>query len=400
MLLFFFAIQFFLAIYQVIKLHNLTKANRKTREKKLSILRKNERLLHTAYLSVENFTKSRSLPPSLSNLPLAEKEGIVLDVKIFHFPLFTPPYNASIGISEGRHYLFFRYDFPLFGHGFPFSISNIGSVQLDQDLNPLEKTFCKIRTNSPFSEDPRFFQHGKENYLIYSDIHSHSKDVRGLRIGALNLKEQKLDYITPLHHQFQKVEKNWTPFSHSGKIHFVYEIGRQKILSLSDPQKDSLESFPSLLFSSSSWSSRWGILRGGTPALLVEKEYLSFFHSSFEDHLGIIWYVMGAFTFEAFPPFKMTRISPYPILFKGIYDTLHQPMANPKVRSIYPAGFVLKDERDSLLVSCGENDSGIKLVTLSKDKLLASLQPADTMCNRPLYAEHDSRIGCWAAFGE
>src|SRR3990167_8230624 len=106
MLLFFFAIQFFLAIYQVIKLHNLTKANRKTREKKLSILRKNERLLHTAYLSVENFTKSRSLPPSLSNLPLAEKEGIVLDVKIFHFPLFTPPYNASIGISEGRHYLF------------------------------------------------------------------------------------------------------------------------------------------------------------------------------------------------------------------------------------------------------------------------------------------------------
>jgi hypothetical protein len=121
---------------------------------------------------------------------------------------------------------------------------------------------------------------------------------------------------------------------------------------------------------------KWGIPRGGTPAILIDGEYLSFFHSSFEDEKGIIWYIMGAYTFASVPPFQMTRISPCPFLFKGIYSTPHGEIANPKIRSIYPAGLIYerRDGRDVIAVSCGENDSAIKIISMDKQALFSSLQ--------------------------
>jgi hypothetical protein len=102
---------------------------------------------------------------------------------------------------------------------------------------------------------------------------------------------------------------------------------------------------------------------------------LAFFHSAFEDTKGIKWYVMGAYTFEASPPFRMTRISPYPILFQNIYETEILHSAHPGVRSLYPVGFVCerREEGDVIHVSCGENDSVVKIITMAKDCLLESL---------------------------
>ncbi len=62
------------------------------------------------------------------------------------------------------------------------------------------------------------------------------------------------------------------------------------------------------------------------------------FIALFEDAKGVLWYVMGAYTFKSSSPFSLTRISPHPILFEGIYETPHQPLAHPKVRVIYPVG--------------------------------------------------------------
>ena len=85
---------------------------------------------------------------------------------------------------------------------------------------------------------------------------------------------------------------------------------------------------------------------------------------------------MGAYTFAAYSPFKITRISPHPILFKGIYDTPHQVIANSKIRSIYPSGFTCeqREGKELIHVSCGENDSGIKIISMDKNALLASLR--------------------------
>ena len=122
------------------------------------------------------------------------------------------------------------------------------------------------------------------------------------------------------------------------------------------------------------WDSQWGAIRGGTPARLIDNQYLAFFHSSFRER-GKVWYVMGAYTFEAFPPYKVTAISAQPILFDGIYNTKAENTAKKGLRCIFPAGFVEGyDKEDVFYLSCGENDCATKIITISKRNLLSSLK--------------------------
>ena len=120
----------------------------------------------------------------------------------------------------------------------------------------------------------------------------------------------------------------------------------------------------------------WGGLRGGTPAQKVGDEYLAFFHSSFRDRNGIIWYCMGAYTFEDQPPFRITKISNYPILFEGIYGTPPMNTADPMKRVIFPSGFVVEERngKEVIHLSCGENDASVKIITLDKNTLLRGMK--------------------------
>ena len=89
---------------------------------------------------------------------------------------------------------------------------------------------------------------------------------------------------------------------------------------------------------------------------------------------------MGAYTFEATPPFRMTRISPHPILFTESYKSPHRHTANRMVQCIFPSGFVAQNQngKDVFHVSCGENDSHIKILTFDKEGLLKTLKPVET----------------------
>jgi len=86
---------------------------------------------------------------------------------------------------------------------------------------------------------------------------------------------------------------------------------------------------------------------------------------------------MGAYTFEAAPPYKITSITPCPIVFPGIYESEFLNTADPSKRIIYPAGVALeiKEEKTLLHVSCGENDCAIKIVTIDYQKLRKSMLP-------------------------
>jgi predicted GH43/DUF377 family glycosyl hydrolase len=363
-------------IVVLVSFRNLKASVRKAQSKSLSIARKSEALLHSVNLSLENLGKSSSLPPPLINIPFADEAGIVLSVKKVVIPSLGAQYNGSIGAVGDGYLLFFRYDEANFENERFQIFSNIGCISLDRNFEPIEKEYSRIETNSAFSEDVRFFQHGESHFLVYNDLISRSGDRRGIRIGSIDLCKRRLEYVTTLDLDSKKTEKNWTPFSHGGEIHFLYTINPQKILTLPNPQKNLLHPSTNSFESELDWSNKWGVLRGGTPARLVDGEYLAFFHSSLEDYRGIVWYFMGAYTFAPVSPFKITRISPYPILFKGVYDTPHQVFANPKVRSIYPAGFTceLREGKELIHISCGENDSGMKIVSVDKNALLASLK--------------------------
>lgn len=374
---------FFLIAVQVfllVSFRNLMNSVRKAHSKSLSIILKNEKLLHSLNFSLGNLGKTGSLPISLMNIPFADETGIITSVKKVDISSLSSQHNPSIATIGDGYLLFFRYDEPSFKNDRLRVFSNIGCIELDRNFEPLEKKHSKIETHSSFSEDARFFQNGDHFFLVYNDLLPRFEDRRGICIGEIDLDSRRLEYVTRLDLRTNGTEKNWTPFSHSGKIHFLYTINPQKIVTLPDPRKNLLHRSPDSFQLNLDWSSKWGVLRGGSPAHLVGEEYLAFFHSSFEDSSGIIWYIMGAYTFASSSPFKITRISPHPILFKGIYDTPYASIANPKIRSIYPAGFVCetREGKELIHVSCGENDSGIKIISMDKNALLSSLKAVDS----------------------
>ena len=334
-----------------------------------SLLEKNSALVMDLNLALDQRFGPQRLPYALAQLPTAEEMGIVLSVKTIDLPV--KPYNASLTQKEGTNFLVFRYDVPIDGDPKMPYRPHIGCVELDPNFSPRAASFSPIDTQSNFSEDPRIFHNGDHYFLVFNEPVPNTKRLRGMRMGEIDLTQKTLSPIISLNIHSRRVEKNWSPFVYKGKSHFIYSINPHRILEYPSLQPANLGA--ESLLSEADWPrALWGTPRGGTPAQLVDGEYLSFFHSAFEDPRGIIWYTMSAYTFEAAPPFRITRISPHPITFRGIYDSPHREIANAQVRCLYPAGFVT--DGDKIHLSCGENDSAVKIITIDTKALLKSLK--------------------------
>lgn len=328
---------------------------------------------------------SRKLCHRLNKLPFGEDSGLVLGVKKIELEEIAAPYNASLIENGDGYLLFFRYDVPGFtmfqSLKFPFK-SYIGVVPLDEEFRQAGQVRT-IATGSDFSEDPRVIRSGNRLFLSYNDIAENTLYSRTMRLASLDPENFSIQYTLDLDQHIQPVEKNWVPFvcqeQGEDRIFFGYSINPHKILKLKDQTQEELshERFANKsCWQKLPWLQAWGPLRGGTPAQLVDGQYLAFFHSSFKQD-GAIWYVMAAYTFEAKPPFRVLSVSEYPILFQGIYDTPPQNTAHEKLRCIFPSGFVLSRQGDKevIHVSCGENDCATKIITLDKEVLMKSLVP-------------------------
>jgi len=122
----------------------------------------------------------------------------------------------------------------------------------------------------------------------------------------------------------------------------------------------------------------WGVLRGGTPAILDNGEYLAFFHSSKEiktqQTKGKKYqhYFMGGYTFSAKPPFELTKITTHPIIGKGFYngDTYEGKTWKP-LRVVFPGGFYV--DNNFIWVFYGRQDHETWVTKLDKNKFYDSL---------------------------
>ncbi len=310
--------------------------------------------------------RDQTFPIELRGVPFADAQGIVLGTKTILIRNVEAPYNAALTKDEkGNTLLFFRYDMKTKG----FKGNYIACVALDEKLDQ-KSDVIKIDTRSDYSNDPRVFKAGPQFYLVFNDTVSKDPKERIMKIAELDMSNYQLKKITVLDPKLKKTEKNWVPFSDGKGLFFIYKIDPFVVWTLESSELQTLSENPG-----TPWE--WGSPRGGTPAELIDGEYLTFFHSSFRDRHGGRWYTMGALTFQAHPPFKMTAISPCPILFQGIYSSKHLNGASRRLRCIFPSGFILSEDKSKILLSCGENDSSIKIITFDKEALLKSLVRLD-----------------------
>ncbi|NGX63309.1 MAG: Lipoyl synthase [Candidatus Anoxychlamydiales bacterium] len=240
--------------------------------------------------------------------------------------------------------------------------------------------FCNVDTGKPFeldSEEPQHVAEAIKDWnLRYVVITSVCRDdlpdegsehfARTMYLAKINRYTFEIDYKTPLDQHIKAIEKNWVPFISEDNLLLAYNLVPHKILQITDLKSNSLKHlvFPNMCFSRFFW--KWGEPRGGTPAKLIGDEYLAFFHSSFGKNKKKMFYVMGAYTFQKDPPYKVTKVSKFPILLGP----------TKKTRVYFPTGFVVKKENDKdiIYLSYGENDQISKIAIIDKEKLFENMQ--------------------------
>jgi hypothetical protein len=180
-------------------------------------------------------------------------------------------------------------------------------------------------------------------------------------------------------------QKNWSPFTYNGTVHYVQSINPLHIVkttqSIFDKGGES-----SMYAESVSLSDTvrhfydYGELRGGSNAVFLQAEnkFISFFHSScwLPGPSKTKTYFMGAYTFTAHPPFRILEISPFPLVTRDLYSgpwSLYPNRRNDYV--IFPGGLILRN--DLLVLSFGRNDHEGWLCSFKLRELLESLVPVD-----------------------
>jgi predicted GH43/DUF377 family glycosyl hydrolase len=154
-------------------------------------------------------------------------------------------------------------------------------------------------------------------------------------------------------------EKNWLWFWHDGRPHFIYMTYPHEVVKCSPEFQVEKVWITNKI---GSWP--YGQPRGGSPPVRVGDEYVSFFHSAIDAHSwGCRRYFMGAYTFQAKPPFEITRITQNPLLTGSSMDR----WAHPKPMVVFPGGAILRDQK--WLVTFGVNDLDCAHITIPHEDL-------------------------------
>ena len=301
-----------------------------------------------------------------------KKDSFIEDIFEIKIPGFEGAYNASMVEYDNGYLMAFRYDtytLPINRHLEDFR-QHIGVIRLDKNFQPQGPVHMILGDRT---YDPRLLKIDDTIYIIFSS--SGQTDPHSLISSHLNLCT--IDYsevgVTvsnriSLNVSFQQNwEKNWVPFNYKNMIYLEYTINPQVVI------------IPYLMDGSCKASSRnsqnihwpYGIIRGGTPALPIEEDYLGFFHSSkIDSKTNKYTYYVGAYIFSNDPPFNLKKVSSEPFSHPNFYSTKHSPSTTSRV--IFPGGFVIRD--DKIYLCYGENDAAIKVMVLDKSELYRSMK--------------------------
>lgn len=342
------------------------------------------------YKAIKKIYDDRFASAQLHYLPFADDDGIVIDSQLLEIQgiQLQGVYNPSIEIIGDQYLITFRAD--NFGQGL------IGSVVYDKKFSQISEPILYDTNNALLPHDSRLFYYNDQLHLIYS--HAFFGNLTSLdqtemppwelltgmsqtlvQLNSDNLPRNyiELNYGTAF-------EKNWTPFEYideSGEhnLYFIYTFNPFAVLCLTASGRiEQIVPATQNTTLKAHWQKRWGFISGGTPARLVDNEYLTFFHSYFNVGKKKL-YVMGALTFESKPPFRVKRISRYPIIFRECYSARNEyahPWGESKIKYVlFPGGFVpaQRNNKDTFILACGENDLAIRIITINKKKLLKSL---------------------------
>ena len=310
-------------------------------------------------------------------------QDFVLETKKIDIPGYPHSFNPTLTRWDGCLLMTFRIqkDGDTSKNGFV--ILN-DDLEIISDPKPLEILF-KNPPEYEKMQDPRIIEVANKHFILFNNqigVAPTTKEIRRMFLASLKYDGERLYTNNPealLHFdktQEQYQEKNWVPFAYKDRLYLAYSLNPHTIFR-PEPETESCATIASTK-SSLAWN--WGPPRGGTPALLVDGQYLAFFHSSQlmmttqSKGKKIAHYFMGAYTFSKNPPFAITAMSPEPIVGPNFYEGEQYQTWKPLV-VVFPCGFVY--DENFIWISYGRQDHEVWIAKLDKKKLLDSLIPVN-----------------------
>lgn len=316
---------------------------------------------------------------------LLSEEKIVIATKRIVFEEYPGAFNPSLIKIDRGFLLTFRFCPDAFSQ---FWINYIGVVLLDENFEQISQpqilTTRPKRSKTPSqTEDARLFFYRDKLFLIYNDnvdvTGSSLCDRRDMFMAELMYANGRFTLAPPLKLVFEEKydaqlwQKNWLPFEWNKNFMLSYTLKPHEVIVPNFTNGICTHAYETQ--GGIDW--KYGTLRGSTPPVLQDGEYLAFFHSAMKTTSTITdeyekWhYFMGAYTFSAEPPFQITKISSAPIVAPEFY-----PASSSEKKVIFPGGCVVSG--NSIYVAYGKDDCEVWIATLDKEALLRSLVPVSS----------------------
>jgi predicted GH43/DUF377 family glycosyl hydrolase len=159
-------------------------------------------------------------------------------------------------------------------------------------------------------------------------------------------------------------EKNWCWWFHEDRLTVLYHSNPWRVAQFGEKWENAT---PYEHEFGATWN--YGDIRGGTPPVLVNGLYWTFFHSSVPWISRFRRYHMGAVAFEAEPPFTPRLITAEPLL-TGNQTDRWKP-SKPLV--VFPCGSRIK--HDKWLITYGINDLASGWVEIPHDDIIRLARP-------------------------
>ena len=265
--------------------------------------------------------------------------------------------------------------------GITIGMNSLMAFKLDGFLTPQYGVPVKMIPRFPGEhfEDARAVQFGDTTWISCSNFIVIPRKPKELWTGSqiavcpVNSQWQAIDRIDPVYGNNAKqarngndIEKNWVWFWPDSDPHLIYNAnGEHQVVRFNDkllPQQEWKTRFEP------EW--KWGIIRGGTPPILFGREYWTFFHSSLP--LTTKYrrrYFVGAYSFEAEPPWKITQVTEKPLLAGSDEDEWYPQ----KPLVVFPCGSILQGS--TWLVTLGVNDLKCAWVKIPHVDLAERMRP-------------------------
>jgi len=275
-------------------------------------------------------------------------------------------YNPGLLLHRGRLWMCYRRHLDT---GF----SQIGLAELSlATFQPIgEQRILEIPKDyeNEDHEDARMTLHDGEIYVSYTmwrrAVDKNNRWIHMPRIDVAVFDESfqfKRKFTPKFGANGVQPEKNWTPFSHDGKLLCCYSFDPHTVFNLLQPKRSMVCS------EGIQWNH--GIIRGSTPPVrLNEDEYLSIFHSRRRDigPPGKMRYYAGAYCFSAKEPFEITRYTKLPIFAGSEKDK----QWDYSLCCVFPCGLVVSG--DTALISMGSNDMECAVAKVDIEELLSKM---------------------------